>query len=74
VSVSLRITEPLRLICEHAIQNPMSLYDREEVILKLFAYTEDCINHISSMPIEEINSVLTENERRKGILEQTLRT
>ena len=52
----------------------MSLYDREEVILKLFAYTEDCINHISSMPIEEINSVLTENERRKGILEQTLRT
>lgn len=74
VSVSLRITEPLRLICEQAIQNPMSLYDREEIILKLFAYTEDCINHISSMPIEEINSVLTENERRKGILESTLKT
>ena len=52
----------------------MSLYDREEIILKLFAYTEDCINHISSMPIEEINSVLTENERRKGILESTLKT
>lgn len=66
-SVSLRITEPLRLICEQAIANPMSLFDRQDIILRLFAYTEDCINHISSMPIEEINQVLTENERRKGI-------
>jgi len=72
-SVSLRITDPLRLICEQAIQNPMSLYDRQEIILKLFSYTEDCINHISSMPIDEINQVLTENEKRKGILESTLR-
>ncbi len=52
----------------------MSLFERQEIILKLFAYTEDCINHISSMPIEEINQVLTENEKRKGILESTLRT
>lgn len=52
----------------------MSLYDKQEIILKLFAYTEDCVNHISSMPIENINSVITENEKRKGILEQTLRT
>jgi len=73
-SVSLRITEPLRLICQLAIQNPLSLYDKEEIILKMFAYTEDCINHISSMPIDDINSVLTENERRKGILAQTLNT
>jgi hypothetical protein len=40
----------------------------------MFSYTEDCLNHISSMPIEEINDVLTENERRKGILTQTLKT
>lgn len=73
-SVSLRITDPLRLICEQAISNPMSLYDRQEIVLKLFAYTEDCINHISSIPIDEINQVLTENEKRKGILDQTLRT
>lgn len=72
-SVSLRITDPLRMICQQAIQNPLSLYDREEIILKMFAYTEDCITYISSMPIEEINSVLTENERRKGLLDQTLR-
>ena len=65
----MRITDPLRMICEQAIQNPMGLYERQEIILKLFAYTEDCINHISSMPIDEINQVITENEKRKGILE-----
>jgi hypothetical protein len=52
----------------------MSLFEREEIILKLFAYTEDSIHHINSMPIDEINQVLTENEKRKGLLESTLRT
>lgn len=45
-TVSLKITEPLRMICADALADPMSLFEREELILKLFAYTEDCIRHI----------------------------
>ena len=45
-TVSLKITQPLRMICTDALTNPMSLFDREQLILKLFSYTEDCIRHI----------------------------
>ena len=45
-TVSLKITEPLRMICADALADPMTLFEREELILKLFAYTEDCIRHI----------------------------
>jgi len=54
-TVSMRITDPLRKICADAIKNPMSLYDREDHILKLFSYTEDCIGHVTSIPLEDIN-------------------
>jgi hypothetical protein len=37
--------------------------------LKLFAATEDCIAHISSLPLDEINEVLTEKERRRALLD-----
>ena len=45
-TVSLKITQPLRMICTDALTNPMSLFEREQTILKLFSYTEDCIRHI----------------------------
>ena len=50
----------------------MSLFDREQLILKLFTYTEDCITHIQTLPIEEINEVLTEKEKRKGLMANAL--
>lgn len=68
----MRITEPLRIICADAIKNPFTLFDREEHILTLFAYTMDCISHITSIPLEDINDVLTEKERRKGLITQTI--
>jgi len=34
--------------------------------LKLFARVEDSIQYFTSMPIDELNEVLTENEKRKG--------
>lgn len=71
-TVSLKITEPLRKICSDAIADPMSLFDREQLILKLFSYTEDCITHIQTLPIEEINEVLTEKEKRKGLMANVL--
>ncbi len=37
--------------------------------MKLFAATEDCIAHISSLPLDEINEVLTEKERRRALLD-----
>jgi len=55
----MKITHPLRQICADAIKNPMSIYEKEETILKIFAYTEDCIKHISTLPLDEINEVLT---------------
>ena len=71
-TVSLKITEPLRLICADALANPMSLFEKESLILKLFAYTEDCIRHIQTLPIEQINDVLTEREKRKGLMQDQL--
>ena len=50
----------------------MSLFEREHLILKMFAYTEDCIKHIQTLPIEEINDVLTEKEKRKGLMASQL--
>jgi serine/threonine protein kinase len=67
-TVSMRITGPLRKVCYKAIKDPMGLFLIEEDILKLFAYTEDCIAHVSSLPIDQINDVLTENEKRKSLL------
>lgn len=46
----------------------MSIYEREHLILKMFAYTEDCIKHISLLPLDDINDVLTEKEKQKGII------
>jgi len=71
-TVSHKITMPLRKICADALDNPMTLFDREELILKIFAYTEDCIRHIQTLPIEEINDVLTEKEKRKGLMADQL--
>ena len=71
-TVSMKITDPLRIICADAIKEPMSLFERESLILKLFAYTEDCVRHISILPIDEINDVLTEKEKRKGLMAGTL--
>lgn len=33
----------------------------------MFAGAEDCVAHISSLPLEEINEVLTEEEKRRAI-------
>ena len=71
-TVSMKITEPLRMVCADALKDPMTLFEREQLILKLFAYTEDCIRHIQTLPIEEINDVLTEKEKRKGLMQATL--
>lgn len=60
------------MICADALDDPMSLFDREQLILKLFSYTEDCIRHIQTLPIEEINDVLTEKEKRKGLMQSAL--
>lgn len=37
----------------------------EEDIIKLFLHTEDSIGHISTLPLDDINEVLTAKERRR---------
>ena len=56
------------MICQDTLKDPKSIYEREHLILKMFAYTEDCVKHISLLPLDEINDVLTESEKRKGTI------
>jgi serine/threonine protein kinase len=67
-SVSLRITSPLRAICQIAIKNPSHLFNIENDILRLFVWTEECITHITSLPLDQINEVLTQEEKRKALM------
>lgn len=67
-AVSIRITDPLRVMCGLAIEEPKKLLNIETDILTIFHYANDCISHVSSLPIEDINAVLTEDEKRRGLL------
>lgn len=67
-SVSIRITQPLRAMCAIAIKNPDLLFDIEPDILKVFAWVEECVGHISTLPLDQINEVLTEDEKRKSLI------
>ena len=51
-SVSLRVTQPLRQMCAIAIKTPANLFNIEGDILKLFLWTEECLGHITSLPID----------------------
>jgi len=68
-TVTMKITFPLRSICAHAMKFPERLIDIEEDILKMFAGAEECIAHISSLPLDEINDVLTEEEKRRALID-----
>lgn len=50
------------------MKTPFSVYNNLEAILKIFAKVENCIGFITSQSIDEINDILTEEERRKGTL------
>ena len=64
----MRITTPLRAMCAMSIKNPDVLFEIEPEILKVFSYTEDCVGHITSLPLDQINDVLTEDEKRRGLM------
>lgn len=66
----MRITGPLRSMCTHAIKSPEKLMNLEEDILRMFLATEESVAHLSSLPLDEINEVLTEKEKRRGLLDQ----
>lgn len=44
-----------------------NIYDHTDSIFKIFARVEDSISYYTSMPVDELNQVLTENEKRKGV-------
>lgn len=67
-SVSLRITTSLRSMCSIAIKTPSTLFNIENDILRMFVLTEECIAHITSLPLDQINDVLTEEEKRKSLM------
>ena len=66
-TVTMRLTAPLRGICALAIKHPERLLHIESDLLKMFAGAEDCVAHISSLPLEEINEVLTQEEKRRAL-------
>lgn len=71
-TVCMRITDPLRIICADTLKEPMSLFEREPMVLQLIEYTEDCIRHLSALPVEDIMDVLTAKEKRRGLMTNTL--
>lgn len=66
-SVCIDITAPLRALCAETLKSPMNVYDHTENIVKLFLRVEDCIAYNTSLPIDELNQVMTEYEKRKGV-------
>jgi hypothetical protein len=40
----------------------------ESDILKMFIWTEECVAHLTSLPLDQINEVLTEEEKRKSLM------
>jgi len=42
----------------------------EEDILRMFLATEESVAHLSSLPLDEINEVLTEKEKRRALNDQ----
>lgn len=66
-SVCNAITQPLRAICAEALKSPMGVFDHTDTILKLFVRVEDAVAFNTSLLIDELNEVMTETEKRKGI-------
>ena len=66
-TVTMRITGPLRNICALAMKQPDRLLSIEADLLRLFAATEDCVAHNSALPLDEINEVLTQEEKRRAL-------
>jgi serine/threonine protein kinase len=66
-TVSMRLTSPLRSICCLAIKHPERLPHIESDILKMFAGTEDCVAHTSTMYQGEIDSLLPMDEKRRAL-------
>lgn len=65
-NVTVALIHPLRQICAETMKTPFSIYDHGDVILKLFAGVEDCISFVTAMPTEDINEVMTIEERRRA--------
>ena len=42
----------------------------EEDILRMFLATEESVAHLSSLPLDEINDVLTEKEKRRALVSE----
>jgi hypothetical protein len=68
----MRITQPLRQICADAIDKPHSLYVNENAIQQLFGYAEDAVKHHSNMPLDEIDSLITMREKRRGLVDNAM--
>jgi hypothetical protein len=54
-------------MCSVAIKNPTHLFNIENDLLKMFLWTEECVSHITSLPLDQINDVLTEEEKRNHL-------
>lgn len=55
-------------MCSIAIKKPTELFTIENDLLKMFIWTEECVSHITSLPLDQINEVLTEDEKRKSLM------
>lgn len=64
--MTVALIHPLRQICAETMKTPFSIYDHRDVILKLFARVEDCISFVTGMPTEDMNEVMSNDEKRRA--------
>lgn len=66
-TVTMKLTGPLRNMCALAIKYPERLVNIQDDILRMFQGAQDCVAHLSSFPLEELNEILTDEERRRAL-------
>jgi hypothetical protein len=48
----------------------MGVYEHTETIFKLFIRVEDAIEYNTSLPLEELNLIMTDKEKKRGIVDK----
>lgn len=48
----------------------MGVYEHTDTIFKLFMRVEDAIEFNTSLPLEELNLIMTEKEKKRGIVDR----
>ena len=72
VAVYERLTLPLRSVSALLMSRPALAPSLEDHLMELFDMAEECIAHVSSVPLDELRELLTAAEKEDTKLSKTL--